>query len=51
MAGAVPNCRAYDPCFAYELAVILDYGMLRMLDQERDEFFYITVMNENYAQP
>ncbi|MGB0750620.1 MAG: transketolase-like TK C-terminal-containing protein, partial [Gammaproteobacteria bacterium] len=51
MAGAVPNCRAFDPCFAYELAVILDYGMLRMLDQERDEFFYITVMNENYAQP
>ena len=51
MAGAVPNCRAYDPCFAYELAVIFDYGMQRMLDQERDEFFYITVMNENYAQP
>ena len=51
MAGAVPNCRAFDPCFAYELAVILDYGMQRMLDEERDEFFYITVMNENYAQP
>lgn len=50
-AAAVPNCRAYDPCFAYELAVIMDHGMTRMLDEKRDEFFYITVMNENYAQP
>ena len=50
-ASAVPNCRAYDPCFAYELAVIMEHGMVRMLDEKRDEFFYITVMNENYAQP
>ncbi|MBT56754.1 MAG: pyruvate dehydrogenase (acetyl-transferring), homodimeric type [Mameliella sp.] len=50
-AAAVPNCRAYDPCFAGELAVIMDHGMTRMLDEKRDEFFYITVMNENYAQP
>ncbi len=50
-AAAVPNCRAYDPCFAYELAVIMEHGMVRMLDEKRDEFFYITVMNENYAQP
>jgi pyruvate dehydrogenase E1 component len=50
-AAAVPNCRAYDPCFASELAVIMDYGMTRMMDEKRDEFFYITVMNENYAQP
>ncbi|APX18009.1 pyruvate dehydrogenase (acetyl-transferring), homodimeric type (plasmid) [Phaeobacter inhibens] len=50
-AGAVPNCRAYDPAFAYELAVIMEYGMARMLDEKRDEFFYVTVMNENYAQP
>ncbi|MBY6117171.1 alpha-ketoglutarate dehydrogenase [Mameliella alba] len=50
-AAAIPNCRAYDPCFAYELAVIMDHGMTRMLDEKRDEFFYVTVMNENYAQP
>lgn len=51
MAATVPNCRAYDPCFAGELAVIMDYGMKRMMDEKRDEFFYITVMNENYEQP
>ncbi|WP_334192671.1 alpha-ketoglutarate dehydrogenase [Pararhodobacter sp.] len=50
-AAAIPNCRAYDPAFAYELAVIMEHGMARMLDEKRDEFFYITVMNENYAQP
>ena len=51
MAAAVPNCRAYDPAFACELAVILDHGMRRMLERQVDEFYYITVMNENYAQP
>jgi pyruvate dehydrogenase E1 component len=51
MAATVPNCRAYDPCFAYELAVIVEYGLKRMLDEKRDEFFYVTVMNENYAHP
>jgi pyruvate dehydrogenase E1 component len=51
LASAVPNCRAYDPCYAYELAVIMDYGMQRMMTEKRDEFFYLTVMNENYAQP
>ena len=51
IAGTVPTCRAYDPCFAYELAVIMDYGIKRMMDEQRDEFFYLTVMNENYAQP
>lgn len=51
VASTVPNCRAYDPAFACELAVILDYGMRRMLAQQVDEFYYITMMNENYAQP
>lgn len=51
IAATVPNCRAYDPAYAYELAVILDHGMRRMLEKEADEFFYVTVMNENYAQP
>jgi pyruvate dehydrogenase E1 component len=51
IASMVPNCRAYDPAFAYELAVILDQGMRRMLEEQVDEFYYITMMNENYAQP
>jgi len=50
-ASTVPNCRAYDPAFAYELAVILDHGMRVMLEQQQDVFYYITVMNENYDQP
>jgi pyruvate dehydrogenase E1 component len=50
-ASAVPNCRAYDPCFAGEFAVILDHGMREMLEQQRDVFYYVTLMNENYAQP
>ena len=51
VASTVPNCRAYDPAFAGELAVIMDHGARRMLEQGCDEFYYITVMNENYAQP
>ncbi|KRC76311.1 Pyruvate dehydrogenase E1 component [compost metagenome] len=51
MAAAVPNCRAYDPAYAYEVAIIVEHGMRRMLDEQRDEFFYLTVTNENLAQP
>ena len=50
-AATVPNCRAYDPTYAYELAVIVDHGMRAMMERQVDEFYYITVMNENYAQP
>jgi pyruvate dehydrogenase E1 component len=50
-AATVPNCRAYDPAYAYELAVILNHGIRRMLEDQADEFYYITLMNENYAQP
>jgi pyruvate dehydrogenase E1 component len=50
-ASTVPNCRAYDPAFACELAVIFDHGMRRMLEEGVDEFYYITLMNENYPQP
>jgi pyruvate dehydrogenase E1 component len=50
-AATIANCRAYDPAFAYELAVIFDRGARRMMEELRDEFYYITVMNENYAQP
>jgi pyruvate dehydrogenase E1 component len=51
IAATVPNCRAYDPAFAGELAVILDHGARRMVEKGNDVFYYITVMNENYKQP
>ena len=50
-AAAVPNCRSYDPAYAFELAVIVHYGLTRMYAEERDEFFYLTLYNENYPQP
>jgi pyruvate dehydrogenase E1 component len=50
-ASTVPNCRSYDPCFAGEFAVILDHGMRQMLEKQEDVFYYVTLMNENYAQP
>ncbi|NKJ49119.1 pyruvate dehydrogenase (acetyl-transferring), homodimeric type [Burkholderia sp. SG-MS1] len=50
IAATVPNCRAYDPAFAGEVAAIVDYGARRMLEQQHDEFYYLTVTNENYAQ-
>jgi len=51
VASTVPNCVAYDPTFAYELAVIIHDGMRRMYTEQESIFYYITVMNENYAQP
>jgi pyruvate dehydrogenase E1 component len=51
IAATVPNCRAYDPAFAHEMAVILDRGARSMMEEGRDEFYYVTAMNENYAQP
>ncbi len=50
-ASTVPNCRAYDPAFAYEVAMIVDEGMQEMIGRQRDVFYYLTVTNENYAQP
>ncbi len=49
--SVVPSCAAYDPCFGYELAAILRDGMRRMLENQEDVFYYVTVTNENYAQP
>jgi pyruvate dehydrogenase E1 component len=49
--STVPNCVAYDPALGYELTVIIRDGMRRMLENQEDVFYYITVMNENYAQP
>ena len=51
VAASIPNCRAYDPAFAGELAVILDEGMRAMMERREDAFYYVTLMNENYAQP
>jgi pyruvate dehydrogenase E1 component len=51
IASTIPNCVAYDPAFAYELAVIMEDGMRRMLADREDVFYYLTVMNESYAQP
>jgi pyruvate dehydrogenase E1 component len=51
LAATIPNCVSYDPTFAYELAVIVHDGMRRMYAEEEDVFYYLTVMNENYAHP
>ena len=51
IASTIPNCKAYDPAFAGELAVIIDHGMREMLVDQKDVFYYITMMNESYAQP
>ena len=51
VAATIPNCKAYDPAFAGEMAVIVDAGMREMLVEQQDVFYYVTLMNENYAQP
>jgi pyruvate dehydrogenase E1 component len=51
VAATIPNCKAWDPAFAGEMAVIVDAGMREMLVEQQDVFHYITLMNENYAQP
>jgi pyruvate dehydrogenase E1 component len=51
LAYPVPNIVAYDPAFAYEIAVIIQEGLRRMYQEQEDVFYYLTVMNENYAMP
>ena len=51
IASTIPNCRAYDPCFGYELAAIVHDGARRMLEAQEDVFYYVTVANENYVHP
>jgi pyruvate dehydrogenase E1 component len=51
VAATIPNCKAYDPAFAGEMAAIIDHGMREMLVEQQDVFYYVTLMNENYAQP
>jgi pyruvate dehydrogenase E1 component len=50
-ASFIPNCVSYDPTFAYELTVIIQDGMKRMYEDQEDIYYYLTVMNENYAHP
>ena len=51
LSSTIPNCVSYDPTYAYELAVIIHDGLRRMLKEQEDVFFYITLMNENYVHP
>jgi pyruvate dehydrogenase E1 component len=51
IASCVPNCRSYDPTYGYELAVIIQDGLRRMLAAEEDVYYYITLLNENYTHP
>ena len=51
LSSVIPNCVSYDPTFGYELAVIIQDGLRRMVGQQEDVYYYITVMNENYAHP
>jgi len=51
LANTIPNCRTYDPTYAYELAVIIQDGLKRMYQDKEAVFYYITVMNENYTHP
>jgi len=51
LSSVIPNCVSYDPTFAYELAVIIHDGLRRMIANQEDVFYYITVMNENYEHP
>jgi len=50
-ASTIPNCRAYDPCFGYELAAIVEDGARRMVEAQEDVFYYVTCYNENYPHP
>ena len=51
LSSTIPNCVSYDPTFGYEVAVIIQDGLRRMAREQEDVFYYITLMNENYAHP
>ena len=51
LSSTIPNCISYDPTYSYELAVIIHDGLRRMQENNEDVYYYVTVMNENYAQP
>jgi pyruvate dehydrogenase E1 component len=51
LAGTIPNCISYDPTYAHEVGVILHHGLKRMVERQENVYFYITLLNENYAMP
>jgi pyruvate dehydrogenase E1 component len=51
LASTIPNCVSYDPSFAHEVAVIMQHGLKRMVEQQENVFYYITLLNENYPMP
>ncbi|MCB2021099.1 MAG: pyruvate dehydrogenase (acetyl-transferring), homodimeric type, partial [Burkholderiaceae bacterium] len=51
LAGTIPNCISYDPTFAHEVGVIIHHGLKRMVEQQDNVFYYLTLLNENYAMP
>ncbi len=51
LSATIPNCISYDPTFGYEVAVIIQDGMRRMVAEQEDVYYYLTVMNENYTHP
>jgi len=51
MAGTIPNCVSYDPTFAHEVGVIIHHGLKRMVERQENVFYYLTLLNENYAMP
>ncbi|TFZ03243.1 pyruvate dehydrogenase (acetyl-transferring), homodimeric type [Ramlibacter rhizophilus] len=51
MAGTIPNCISYDPTFAHEVAVIMQHGLKRMVEDQENVYYYITLLNENYPMP
>jgi pyruvate dehydrogenase E1 component len=51
LASTIPNCRAYDPTYAYELTTIIQHGLKEMYEDQKNVYYYVTVMNENYAHP
>ena len=51
ISATIPNCVSYDPTYAHEVAVIIQDGLRRMFTEQEDVFYYLTIMNENYAHP
>ena len=51
MANTIPNCVSYDPTFAHEVGVIMHHGLKRMVEQQDNVYYYLTLLNENYAMP
>ncbi len=51
LANTIPNCKAYDPAYGYEMAVVVQHGMKEMFEDNKSVFYYLTIENENYEQP